>query len=133
MLNGEDFQRGIALLNVKELRQLGCLTDDELDQAGPRYLNQAGFGGKGPLHRNATSWTDLLQYTLATDDRTRHAVMLLIPITLLLGVVCALVFLAVQMPAVAPFVVAGLLAPFVFLARRSVRKPTEKKSASRFP
>lgn len=131
MLIGEDLQVALSHLTLKELLQHGYITDEDLDHAKLRDLIQTGFGGKRP-RRLATSWTDLLQYILAYEERTRRAVMLLIPITLLLlSVVCALVFLAVQMPTITPVVVAGLLAPVVLLARRRsvrVRKPKARVS-----
>ncbi|WP_143267073.1 hypothetical protein [Amycolatopsis thailandensis] len=80
-------------------------------------------------HRN-TSWTELLHYVLGDERRTRRAVTLLIPITLLLlSIVCALVFLAVKMPTTTPLVVAGLLSPLLLALRKNGRKPTKKVAA----
>lgn len=82
------------------------------------------FPGSWPRR---TSGADLLQYVLGDAERTRRAVLLLIPVTLLLlAVVAALVVLAVIKPMVAPIVVAGLLTPFLLTARKSFRKPTAK-------
>ncbi len=91
----------------------------------------AGWAETGPRAmvsgRRRTSWADLVQYTLAKEERTRRAVMLLIPLALLLlGVVAALVFLAVQMPAATLLVVAGLLSPLALLLGKSIRKPKQK-------
>ncbi|OXM54652.1 hypothetical protein CFP71_19270 [Amycolatopsis thailandensis] len=98
------------------------------EEASPlRYLSRAGTIPKPPYARRNTSWTELLHYVLGDERRTRHAVMLLIPVTLLLlGIVCALVFLAVKMPTATPLVVAGLLSPLLIALRRSGRK-TKKK------
>ncbi|EME52372.1 hypothetical protein [Amycolatopsis decaplanina] len=91
-----------------------------------RHDCDAAPGGR-QLFRQGTSWTELLHYILGDERRTRHAVMLLIPVTLLLlGVVCALVFLAVKMPAATPMVVAGLLSPLLLVLRKSGRKPKKK-------
>lgn len=76
----------------------------------------------------STSWTDLLHYVLGTEDRTRRALRLLLPLmVMVLAGVIGLVLLAVLVPATALYVAAGLLLPFIALALtvvRGVGKPT---------
>ncbi|MEV7554641.1 hypothetical protein AB0N89_33910 [Amycolatopsis sp. NPDC089917] len=99
----------------------------EDEPRGPRPIDWASLGVTPPYPRRNTSWTELLHYVLGHPDRTRHAVMLLIPVTLLLlGIVCALVFLAVKMPTATPLVVAGLLSPLLLALRKAGRKPKKK-------
>lgn len=93
-------------------------------------LRRTEFSNPLLYSRRGTSWTELLHYVLGDERRTRHAVMLLIPVTLLLlGIVCALVFLAVKMPTTTPMVVAGLLSPLLLALRRNVRRPKRKLKA----
>ncbi|UJW36918.1 hypothetical protein L3Q67_45460 (plasmid) [Saccharothrix sp. AJ9571] len=64
-----------------------------------------------------TRWPDLLHFVLADEARTRRAVLLLLPVTvLLLGLMLALVFLAIKVPAVAPIIAVGLALPFLLHA-----------------
>ncbi|QXV63553.1 hypothetical protein [Amycolatopsis sp. TNS106] len=65
---------------------------------------------------------------MATADRTRRAVRLLIPVTvLLLGLLTALVFLAVRTPTVAPVVVIVIVLPYLLVVSRAVRNRRPEK------
>ncbi|MGW5703855.1 hypothetical protein [Amycolatopsis japonica] len=81
-----------------------------------------------PSRRRDTSWTDLMQYVLGSEDRTRRAVRLLIPVTvLLLGLLTALVYLAVRTPTVAPVVVIAIALPYLLVVSRAVRNRRPEK------
>ncbi|KZB86543.1 hypothetical protein [Amycolatopsis regifaucium] len=102
--------------------------DGDDEYRGPAAAWWTKFGATPPYSHKTTSWTELLHYVLGDERRTRRAVILLIPVTvLLLGIVCALAFLAVKMPTTMPLVVAGLLSPLLFTLRRNVRKPRKVK------
>ncbi|WP_326960510.1 hypothetical protein [Amycolatopsis sp. NBC_01286] len=91
-----------------------------------RSVGWAGIGGKPPFRRD-TSWTELLQYVLGNEERTRRAVSLLrVVLLLVLVIVVALVFLAIQQPVMTPVIVSGLIGPFVLLMRQSMRKRPPK-------
>ncbi|MEV7555995.1 hypothetical protein AB0N89_40800 [Amycolatopsis sp. NPDC089917] len=125
VLIDQDMRQELAAMTLKSLREHGFLSEEEAARVNPFV---APVGGKRPSRRNVTSWTDLLQYVLAAEDRTRRAVLLLIPITvLLLGIMTALVYLAVRTPMAAPFVVAGLFfGPVTLLTRRNLRRAKTK-------